>query len=72
MPKAAVEDMVKAAFVEAEEVPNCEHGLRKVIEGIKNNKPWKGYVCTSYADPKCPPIWLELTPAGKWKPQVKK
>jgi len=23
-------------------------------------------------DPACPPIWYELTPSGKWKPQEKK
>ena len=69
MPKPAVEDMVKSAFTEAEPIPTCAHGQRSLREGTnKQGKPYHGWVCSSWKENQCDPIWYELSPAGRWMP----
>lgn len=60
-------ETIQAVMTDAEEIPTCEHGKRKLLEGVKNNKPYRGYVCTGYGDPKCPPMWMHISKTtGKW------
>lgn len=59
-------EIIKATF-EEEETPTCAHGQRKLREGVKNNKPYRGWVCTSWEDLKCEPMWMHLSKStGKW------
>lgn len=73
MPEQGLNDLL-ANELGAEIVPSCKHGEMTRKEGTtKTGKAYMGYVCTGYvqsgSDRKCDPIWYELTPSGKWKPQ---
>lgn len=53
----------------------CAHGKRKFVEGVKNGKPWAGYMCSgmsqAFGDTKCDPIWAVLKD-GVWTPRTPK
>ena len=55
--------------IKPEEIPTCKHGTMTLKTGMKNNKEWRGYVCDSWPDPKCPPVWMEIDKSGRWVPQ---
>ena len=60
-------ETIKAVMGDIEETPTCAHGQRKLREGVKNNKPYRGWVCTSWEDLKCEPMWMHLSKStGKW------
>lgn len=56
---------------EAVEAPSCEHGHMRFKEGQKNGKAWAGYFCDSAISSahRCPTLWYQLSPEGKWVPQ---
>lgn len=69
MPTAVNDELIKAVVenFDAEEIPKCQHGERKLMEGVKNNKPYRGWVCTSWESMKCPPMWMHMSKTtGKW------
>ena len=72
MPTPIENDVIQtiADTLNAEEIARCIHGDMVLKEGVKNNKPWRGYVCKfSGVGPgeQCPPRWQHLSKTtGKW------
>ena len=55
--------------IKPEEIPTCKHGTMTLKSGFKNNKEWRGYVCTAWPDAQCPAVWMEIDKSGRWVPQ---
>ena len=75
-PKQAVVTLAEAAqlvqqtFGEAEPIPTCSHGTRKVKTGVKNGKAWSGAMCAEGTLPQaqqCSPIWYRVDKDGHFK-----
>lgn len=71
MPTAVNDDLIKAVVenLDGEEIARCAHGDMRLKEGIKNNKPWRGYICSNSGSitDVCPPRWQHLSKStGKW------
>ena len=75
-PKQAVVTLAEAAqlvqqtFGEAEPIPTCSHGTRKVKTGVKNGKAWSGAMCADGTLPQaqqCSPIWYRVDKDGHFR-----
>ena len=72
MPTQVKDDLIQTITdtLGAEEIARCIHGDMVLKEGVKNNKPWRGYICKlSGVGPgeQCPPRWQHLSKTtGKW------
>lgn len=65
-----VADILGATPVEQPEHDlQCQHGKRKFVEGVKNGKPWGGFMCNAktqaFGETKCSPVWAVLS-NGNW------
>jgi hypothetical protein len=62
--------LVQATFGEAEPIPTCSHGSRKVKTGVKNGKAWSGAMCADGTLPQaqqCSPIWYRVDKDGHFR-----
>jgi hypothetical protein len=62
--------LVQQTFGEAEPIPTCSHGTRKVKTGVKNGKAWSGAMCAEGTLPQaqqCSPIWYRVDKDGHFK-----
>jgi hypothetical protein len=62
--------LVQQSFGEAEPIPTCSHGTRKVKTGVKNGKAWSGAMCADGTLPQaqqCSPIWYRVDKDGHFR-----
>jgi hypothetical protein len=62
--------LVQQTFGEAEPIPTCSHGTRKVKTGVKNGKAWSGAMCAEGTLPQaqqCSPIWYRVDKDGHFR-----
>jgi hypothetical protein len=62
--------LVQQTFGEAEPIPTCSHGSRKVKTGVKNGKAWSGAMCADGTLPQaqqCSPIWYRVDKDGHFR-----
>jgi len=62
--------LVQQKFGEAEPIPTCSHGTRKVKTGVKNGKAWSGAMCAEGTLPQaqqCSPIWYRVDKDGHFR-----
>ena len=67
---AEAAQLVQQTFGEAEPIPTCSHGTRKVKTGVKNGKAWSGAMCAEGTLPQtqqCSPIWYRVDKDGHFK-----
>ena len=67
---AQATQLVQQTFGEAEPIPTCSHGTRKVKTGVKNGKAWSGAMCADGTLPQaqqCSPIWYRVDKDGHFK-----
>lgn len=67
---AQAAQLVQQTFGEAEPIPTCSHGTRKVKTGVKNGKAWSGAMCADGTLPQaqqCSPIWYRVDKDGHFK-----
>jgi hypothetical protein len=67
---AEAAQLVQQSFGEAEPVPTCSHGTRKVKTGVKNGKAWSGAMCAEGTLPQaqqCLPIWYRVDKDGHFR-----
>ena len=50
-----------------EDMPLCQHGVMVLKQGVKEGKPYRGWVCPSKnRDFQCPAKWQKQDDTGKW------
>ena len=67
---AQAAELVQQTFGEAEPIPTCSHGTRKVKTGVKNGKAWSGAMCADGTLPQaqqCSPIWYRVDKDGHFR-----
>jgi hypothetical protein len=67
---AEAAELVQQTFGEAEPIPTCSHGTRKVKTGVKNGKAWSGAMCAEGTLPQaqqCSPIWYRVDKDGHFR-----
>ena len=67
---AKAAELVQQTFGEAEPIPTCSHGTRKVKTGVKNGKAWSGAMCADGTLPQaqqCSPIWYRVDKDGHFR-----
>lgn len=67
---AQAAELVQQTFGEAEPIPTCSHGTRKVKTGVKNGKAWSGAMCAEGTLPQaqqCSPIWYRVDKNGHFR-----
>jgi hypothetical protein len=67
---AEAAQLVQQTFGEAEPIPTCSHGTRKVKSGVKNGKAWSGAMCGDGTLPQaqqCSPIWYRVDKDGHFR-----
>jgi hypothetical protein len=67
---AEAAELVQQTFGEAEPIPTCSHGIRKVKTGVKNGKAWSGAMCAEGTLPQaqqCSPIWYRVDKDGHFR-----
>jgi len=67
---AEAAELVQQTFGEAEPIPTCLHGTRKVKTGVKNGKAWSGAMCAEGTLPQaqqCSPIWYRVDKDGHFR-----
>jgi hypothetical protein len=67
---AEAAQLVQQTFGEAEPIPTCSHGTRKVKTGVKNGKAWSGAMCAEGTLPQaqqCSPIWYRVDKDGHFR-----
>lgn len=67
---AEAAQLVQQSFGDAEPIPTCSHGTRKVKTGVKNGKAWSGAMCADGTLPQaqqCSPIWYRVDKDGHFR-----